>query len=890
MASEPSPDRFKEFVEFTWLDPEEDLSLIMAALKSSSTASQLAGEYWDGPDAFRNKYRTQSVWDESAFSAGRDGEKNSTGIAFNIEAPDNPVIDGITPSDGYHGTSAGAPSRPPSRTNNRSPLGAPSNSAQEEEDLQRALRESAAGSGATPQEAGVTNTGTQATYFGPANRTDYDQSSWAMVTTSGNTSQAVAYEIPLPSGRKREPGEPAFLIQQPNSRHSQHRLGSILTILHGIPQARNVLLAAGEQARNYGFNREWWNGQRISAEAQFAGDSEPDFHQEIHRLMAFLDGTHRSYGSVEAMADLVPEPEPGNDTTTTERQFWDTLNAKTDPETMKPLIHRAYPIYIDTLEPAGDESTRFAYLNFQLPKNQYEHTKTLYEVWDWLVWSDPLTWQEFTPGSKMVVLSEMGEVITFLLDGDTPETIDIPEVWYPERYLEHRKNEARVIQEHIIWVLDNLFKAREDEYNSLHWLDGNKPYDKREMLEKTIKEYEGQVRYLDGLGRFRELQKSDDGENAYTRLEEGPSILTEEEGRLSQTAKQVVARCKQLLSEIDSKLAKIKWELERLNERQRFLGRILTDPQKSGNAGPFNCKKYHLRGVSTGKNTTYVCRRTGETSLEDIYEGTSQNDQWWRLSYTAGDKNPVKTEKVSLDLVMRQMFQETKNPMLVYATEDAVTQPKMPLSSALETFVLAENKTFAKDLALEEVTEEDGNATNKTNEFTSPRSPASPNFKRKFSSGSVDSLDSNRASNGDSERGSRDADFEARSFGIGDAMDTEMAEIPQSSVFDTSNNLTETKHSGEIQQTAESYDTQLAAPQQMETSTDTSANSAFDISRTVTPGAEEQPKSPEMQERNSNGGGSPFMPRRSMYLGSDHDPRDEQKTKRMMDMEMPDDQ
>ncbi|KAF6836161.1 ubiquitin interaction domain-containing protein [Colletotrichum plurivorum] len=880
MAREPTGDDINQFCEWTGLDAERDRTLVLGALKTNTTIDSLVGEFFEDPDSFRRKY----TWDEAAFAADRDGGSNNTGIAFNIEAADNPansVIQGVTPSDGYYMPPVGAPSRPPSRTNDRSPLGVPNSVAQEEEDLQRALRESAVESGVTPQEAGVTETIGAAPHFGPANRPDYDQNSWAMVPTAAMSSQTRADTDPPPSARKREPGAPAFLVQQPNARNPQHRLGSILTILHEIPLVRNVLLSTGEKAASYGHNSEWWKGQPIYAphvlaamqqgEQQGADDPKPNFYEEIHRLMAFLDQTERSYGSVEAMADLVPST-----SYSVERQFYDTLADTTSPEMLKPLTHIAYPISTQTLDGA-QESTTFAFLNFELTKTQYEQAKTLYEAWDWLVWNDCLTWTEITPETKMVVLEDMGEVMTVVIDGEgPPESMDMPAVWYPERYLSERKEEARVIQEHLAWVHRGLYQAQSLEYEYTNWIDPktNKPHNKRDMLQKTIQEYEGQIEYLTGRARFRELQKSNDFVKDYMHLESVPCVLTEDEEELSKQAERVVKRCKWLLADLDEKMKKLNWERERLHERQKFLSSIFTDPDKPGLEKPFIGKRYLLRGVSTSRDVTYVCRRA-EADLIDFDDSGASVDQWWRLSYTAGDSQPVKAERVSFDLVMRQMFLETKNPVLVYATDDAVNAPLAPLSDALQRFVRAENKNFRQELSQES-----------TEESTQVRalnmSPISPS-KRKYRSGSVDSMATNRASLGGSDTNSRAGDFDNDPFIGNSTQDTEMADL--SAKHGGSETESKSLSQAMVLETPPGYDTLPPRFSNFGDNMPSTTDGGSDVSRTITPDVEEPAKGPEMQERNDNGGGSPFVANRLSMM---HDPRDEQKTIKIMDMEIPD--
>ncbi|KAL2873935.1 hypothetical protein SGCOL_010906 [Colletotrichum sp. CLE4] len=889
MAPEPTAEDVDNFLEFSGLDPARDRNIVITALKSNSNRDELASEVLiDGVDVFRRKY----TWDDTAFGASRDGEPNHTGIAFNIEAPDNAVIQGVTPppENGFYGPSAGAPSRPPSRTNNRSPLGAPSTAAQEEDDYNRAIRDSQRDADYIPQEAGVTGGSANAPHFGPANRSDYDSNSWAMVTTATSSYQTTVDDDPAPSARKREDDAPAFLVQRTTARTSKHHLDSVLTILHEIPLARNILLQGGEQAASYGHNSEWWKGQPIYAphvlaamnqgDLQWADDMKPDFYEEIHRLMAFLDLTERSYGSIDSMADLIPKTNFA-----TERQFFDTLVEKTDADVIKPLTHLACPMSTDTLEKTQDPH-RFAFLNFELTKSQYEKTTSLYEAWNWIVWHDVMTWLELNADTGMVVLDDMGEVMTVVIDGDgTPDKLDIPEVWYPERYLESRKEEAKICQEHLAWVHRMLYDAESKEFELTKWIDPktDKVHNKEEMLEKTVKEYESHVNYLDGRGRFRELRKSDDDEQGNLRLEDVPCVLSEAEEELFQSSQKVLQRCKWQLAQVREKQQKLKWERERLEERKQYLNTILTNPDKPGLSKPFTGKKYLLRGIATQQNVTYVCKRA-EPALIDIDETPTLVDQWWRLSYSA--KQYAKAEKYTFQQVVDSIYFETKNPLLVYATEDAINTPVAPLSDALLRFAKAENKIFRQELN-QETTEEVANLRN-TN-----MSPISPS-KRKYRSGSVDSMATNRASLGNSDTNSRAGDFEIEvdPFGDGDGtMDTEMTDLStrQGNTETQNSSLAQVMYSSETQDKAQGYDTNAPSIGQDGLSTSIPTDDVTEISRTVTPDVdvEEPAKGPEMQERSGSGAGSPFMARHSIY-GTAHDPRDEQKTIKMMDMEIPD--
>ncbi|KAG7148614.1 hypothetical protein HYQ46_002526 [Verticillium longisporum] len=481
MAPEPSDDDVSNLCAIANISEAQYGKVVLNALRNSSNnQDQVMMEIFDDLEAFVRK----NTWDESAFGANREGETNSAGIAFNVDAPDNAVIQGVTPPpESSYWPGSGAPSRPPSRTNNKSPLGrmidwtvgdptGPNSSAQEDEDLQRALAESARESGVAPQENGIMDgiTPTSTAHFGPANRNDYDPSNWAMVP-AGPATRARSVLDPVPSKRQRASDAPAFLTGRP--------------------------------AENYGHNKEWWKGQAIYPAHLTAAmnqgrpvpdDAKPDFNEEIHRLMAFLDATDRSYGSVEVMADLLDGTHAGR-----ERQFFDVLNESNDPDVLKPLMHDALSMLVNTYE-VVESVDRFSFLDFELSAHQWSQVESFYDVWDCLAWDESMTWQEIKDDTKMTVFREMGEIMTVLLDGDCPDTIDIPEVWYPERYLEARKEDARAIQEQLAWALARLYDATALEHEYKNWDDPvtHKQHDRRELLVQAVEQYEGFVKYLTG--------------------------------------------------------------------------------------------------------------------------------------------------------------------------------------------------------------------------------------------------------------------------------------------------------------------------------------------------------------------------------------------------------
>lgn len=104
--------------------------------------------------------------------------------------------------------------------------------------------------------------------------------------------------------------------------------------------------------------------------------------------------------------------------------------------------------------------------------------------------------------------------------------------------------------------------------------------------------------------------------------------------------------------------------------------------------------------------------------------------------------NANATQKTEIERVLREVWQVTKTPLLIYATEEALDAPIVPLTGPLERFARAENKAFRQELTQENTHESDERRPGPT--FVDPISPS----KRKHRSDSIGSMDSNRASIG----------------------------------------------------------------------------------------------------------------------------------------------
>lgn len=329
-----------------------------------------------------------------------------------------------------------------------------SRSQTEHEDVafQQAMAASRVDAGLPPQESGVMNT--DQVHFGPANRGQYDQSQWAMVPIGKSSAQEILLD-PEPEERKRDLDAPAFL--KPSI--EDHRLGALLTIYHEIPIAREIFLERGRVLSEYGHDKEWWTGKPIQTSTISTMDDEDEaseadqFGDELQRLMAFLDKTDRSYGSVDVLTSFPTMKrlhERGRDGSKldmesaffeTWREIWE--NTKEEEE----LFSRGVPS-----EKAGkEEGMDFAMLKLDLPEES-SPLETIYDLADQMLWNLLPLELETSP-----YLSRIGEVIAFQLDGtESSKNIAIPAVWYPDRYLKSGREAALQMRQHQADIQEDL--------------------------------------------------------------------------------------------------------------------------------------------------------------------------------------------------------------------------------------------------------------------------------------------------------------------------------------------------------------------------------------------------------------------------------------------------
>ncbi|KAJ8122758.1 hypothetical protein ONZ43_g1126 [Nemania bipapillata] len=687
---------------------------------------------------------------ENATNEYLDNPQSTKSTAFNIQSADE------LPSVSH--VNSVAPTRPPSRTNNGSPLEGPTNTTQEDADLARAIAESAAESGITPQEVGVMDHETSSKYFGPANRTEYDSEMWAMVPTKTMVEAEAA--DPAPSSRKRERDAPAFLRQS-----KDNRLGAIISIYSKIPLARNFLLRCGRPAPTYGYNTEWWKGKPIlrqdvlakMARGEDVGgeDAHPDFIDELHRLVAFLDKSERCYANSDSLSETkaiaesfdswVPDIE--------ERLFQalqdiGTENPDSGVEQLITIgkITTVLPPSPNQFDSDGqadeeDETNSFIFLNVSLDSDTYSWVNTLYDALDNLLWSAALSLDSpFPYDAKTAVLLKPAEVLTIRLGGSgLVKPCEIPAVFYADRYMDSHKDLALRFQTQIREIkiaLKKLALVEEERVNCTGQLCGfnlqglSHKHDVRECCTKIIAYAEQLLKRQKRDTQWRQFQDQWQKGTPYSMDDlrlihtwSGSSRSTHDENVNQEKWEHIVQVCKDKIDEVGHTLSEYEQKRKELNMYLDVVRKRLTCQEYEVDNDLFVFRsdrnayhpeywnpstKYLLRGVATTFELAYVCTRDVE-DLTSPGEGSGVRDQWWEVGYVKSDSSPVRARKVTLDDVLFAAGTEAKSPILVYASEAALNQEQIPLSDALRMFVKADNRSFQQELVQEESIQETKN-------------------------------------------------------------------------------------------------------------------------------------------------------------------------------------
>ncbi|KNG89401.1 ubiquitin interaction motif protein [Aspergillus nomiae NRRL 13137] len=352
---------------------------------------------------------------------------------------------------------------------------------QEERELQQAVAMSL-NQNLGQQETGVTTS--NKSNFGRATRDFYDEGAWAM--TLFNSSAREIIISPNPGDRKRVEGEPAFLRPSEDSLY----LGGLLTILNSIPLAREALLQRNRILSNYGHDPQWWNGQPINlpkiVTIQDAHDGDTDWDDiiyETQRLIAFLDITQRSFGSVDALVSLKSMSTYDSEGSIGRfLETWQDAAVRADPGNQLATVFssKAYKRPL-TVYDTPIHKDFFILESFVDP----EHGQTLYDVLDRAIWSD-------RPGEELddVWLEHIGEIFTIRLestDSTKPVDVKIPAVFYPDRYLADSRDFSRDFRAQRLQEYDGISKLESliDRFSASKSAMHSRGMTLKETLEKA---------------------------------------------------------------------------------------------------------------------------------------------------------------------------------------------------------------------------------------------------------------------------------------------------------------------------------------------------------------------------------------------------------------------
>ncbi|EED17601.1 conserved hypothetical protein [Talaromyces stipitatus ATCC 10500] len=689
MAAEPSEDDIGNFISFTSLSREKAILFLKA---NNLNLEKAINAYFENPDGVPSE--PQDDW--TSFNNSPYSQDTQSVPAFHIENSDS------NPGHGY----SVAPSRPPSRMNVSETLsdrkyegsGHDSTGADmkltdaqmEERALQQAVAMSL-GQEYGKQESGVI-ANSQDTRFGPATQDFYDETSWGMtVVNSGAREEIIS---PDPEDRLRKDDEPAFL------RPSQEALyiGGFLTILHSIPLAREALLLREKTVPDYGYDSQWWNGQSIkiprivSLDDPYVDDQDwDDIIYETQRLMAFLDGTRRAFGSTDALASLRSLYGYNGDGGV-ERflEAWQEASVRATPANQLSMVFSSCAMKQEMTEMDTPNQKEFFVFNTYVESGP---SQTLYDVLDDAIWPD-------IPGEELddVWLDHVGEILTIKLEnyGSEAMNVKIPATFYPDRYMEARRDTVRELRMERLNVSQKI--------NDIENIAAR--YRRTESVSRA------------GMSNQELLEKA--AQAVTNALPKDPADGTSEYDDAK--AQHLTEQLRGVAGLIKDKLSELEAEKQAARDTLRNHSKILTESAVSSDDPPHY--KYTLRGLCTAPHITYILRKDSPPRAdEDLIEMEDKKPEewhWWRISFSTDDAKTQQAAKPENKRIMNsktnnadvigytavkvreievlRAARESRSVLLVYANNNAVEFPYEPPPPALQEFVKTDNITFQAEL------------------------------------------------------------------------------------------------------------------------------------------------------------------------------------------------
>ena len=367
---------------------------------------------------------------------------------------------------------------------------------------------------------------------------------------------------PEPALRVRKEGAPALLRCRGDLEWSKHRIGALLMIFHQIPAARNALLQSGEPpSHGYGNKSDWWKGEPI----QLPGQAEPSgwenegtrpWQDELHRLMALLDATERSYGTADFLART--RYAKTMETSDPEKDFFQSFNdlhanAGTS-DILEALFSFVEVVALDDLALQAEDS--FGLLDLQVSKDTTPMPETLYDVLDLVFLADPRQVREDPSTARMAWIVGASDVITCRFQGDDglPKPIEIPETLYIDRYMKSNGPTVQALQRDMMTLYKAFDASFQKEKSLISWVDPqtNRVYDRRAITKSAARRCQDKIRKIKNRAYWRKHEQE-------PASEEGEYYLPEHAGEPSfqPDEARVVAHYEAKIRELEEKLAEI---------------------------------------------------------------------------------------------------------------------------------------------------------------------------------------------------------------------------------------------------------------------------------------------------------------------------------------------
>ncbi|KAF1813529.1 hypothetical protein P152DRAFT_457890 [Eremomyces bilateralis CBS 781.70] len=582
--------------------------------------------------------KKDTAWDESAFAQDRDGGTETNVPSFQIDSsmPDLIQVD----------PNLSAMSRPPSRVSFRD--GATEIFPGPEDFMGE-------------QESGVIGGG----QLRPATQANYDSSKWAL-TLHGEI------DDPDPPDRRKTDDEPTFM----KPRHDDDLLPNFVAIVTHIPLVRNIVFS-GRTGVDYRVWANWWNGSIREEESLESlidlNDEEYDDWElmaEIQRLFAFAELTIRSYGSVENLTRMrsfqnLP-PDSDGPILPSFKQFMHSFEISFSRFQADLNLSRLFRAAV--VKEEDGETAPFYTLDIDLDDLD-EVLEDLYDTLDMVFWASP------DSNFEVASLSEAPKVLTVQLTRSSTKTdglgISIAEYLYMGRYMTANQEMARAVRDAISTARAEV-KKHEKEL--------------KKLLEFTKK---------DGTVVPDMLRVFDDVLRCAPNRSNVSEVVPRVNGLKDQS----------MFDELDKAYQKLKANVEAVELKKKGVIATVDDHQnwlkaEENKSLPAKNRGYQLRGVIMNKNTTYLAqgfRSKEEAAQEDDWDPKPTGPEWWKFYF--GTAGTTSCDRVDVSDVLRAAENDSKNVVLVYASDDAVDVPKLtPIPEALKAFVALDNKTFEREV------------------------------------------------------------------------------------------------------------------------------------------------------------------------------------------------